>query len=84
MSMKTTRRAIVAGIATAPLGGLPAGAGVPLSDALSQAINSHRAAKRVVDSYKRADDEEIFARLVDAETKTLNELAAPLVRTTQN
>jgi hypothetical protein len=48
MKTHTTRRAVMAGLAAAPVVGLPAVAGAvsaaPMSDALAQAIERHKAA----------------------------------------
>jgi hypothetical protein len=52
-----TRRALVAGLALAPIAGLPAVAGAPMSQALAQAIQRHKAALAAFDFIGDTDAE---------------------------
>jgi hypothetical protein len=70
-----SRRALAAGLALAPVAGLPALAGVPLSDPLAQAIERHRIAREASNAYRGGDDE-TADRLADAEFDARADLAA--------
>ncbi len=87
-SHTTTRRAALAGLAAAPVAGLPAIAGAaPLSESLAGAIERHKAAdlafqkaENLALAANAADFEEIiaapyFKALSDAQWQTLEELA---------
>jgi hypothetical protein len=74
--MKTqqiSRRALAAGLALAPVAGVPAIAGAPISGALARAMERHRAADAIVEAHSGPED--VPAHLVDAETEALWELA---------
>jgi hypothetical protein len=61
MKTQTTRRTILAGLAVAPVAGLPAIAGavsdLPLSEELAAAFARHRAAQAAYDACDEDDDE---------------------------
>ena len=81
MKTHTTRRAIMAGVAAAPVVGLPAVAGAvsaaPMSDALAQAIERHKAAWAAFSAFdaKTAEQEEESTRLSRLDNQTLMALA---------
>jgi hypothetical protein len=82
MKTNISRRSVVAGAMLAPIAGLPALAGAPISDALAQAIERHRSARDAFDAYSGGYDETID-RLADADFAALADLAALPVSTTE-
>jgi hypothetical protein len=82
MKTNISRRSAVAGAMLAPIAGLPALAGAPISDALAQAIDRHRAAREASDAYRGADDETVD-RLADADYAARADLARLPVSTTE-
>jgi hypothetical protein len=72
MQTTTTRRAILAGLAAAPVAGLPALA--EENGALAEAIERHRAAYAAFSAYNGTDDE-IIGRLSDRESDAIDIVA---------
>lgn len=74
---ETTRRTLVAGLAVAPLAGVPAIAGAvsaaPMSEPLAKAIERHKVAQAAMEAAYGPED--LSRHLCDAETAALDELA---------
>jgi hypothetical protein len=76
MKPETTRRAVMAGLAAAPVAGLPAIAGAaPLSEPLAAAIKRHKAAW-AARCENRDDSDEVVDRLCNIERDALDDLVA--------
>ncbi len=73
MENQISRRVVAAGLVLAPVAGIPAVAGAPISDALAGAMERHRAANAIVEAHLGPED--VPEHLVDAETEALWELA---------
>ena len=82
MKTNISRRSAVSGAMLAPIAGLPALAGAPISDALAQAIERHRAAIEASDAYRGGDDKTVD-RLADADYAASADLARLPVSTTE-